>query len=453
MSSPKKIISPQKMASRKTIPSPERMPSPKKTLKIPDRVSSKKTKRDEPHEPHEPYEPYDAFSELEDKRKKLKPQGSFTSEYWDLAAKYTDQEVKLLELKAKESMDSFSSANKGNVDGWSKTKEAKNIFQKMRAEKVSGSLYRKQKERVKSETAEENTKFSYLEHFVSSRLGLDIKTSRWGNDKWQRDFRKDLKSCYEIDAEKETYWDPILHIESKLFYATASHIFARRWGQTSMDAIFGQTEKPELFSARNGFFLNRGVERLFDKGLFAIVPNIPEQASTEQIKKWRNDEVKNYKIRIIDFEHAQIDQSVSENLHPPLSWRDMDGRPLKFKNSFRPRARYLYFHFACQRIQYMWKKPHTGLPKIPEARPKGIYWGTRGSYIKRHMLEAFIAEIGDEYGDLMAAAKEEGEDDMPSEDDLLMAFLVAQNVSSSSMDTDIEDLIDVHQSDSDESDI
>jgi hypothetical protein len=73
-----------------------------------------------------------------------------------------------------------------------------------------------------------------------------------------------------------------------------------------MDAIFGPTETPELFSPKNGLIVNSEFEAVFDKGLLAIVPLLPNDPSTVELGAWRNSEPKEYKIRILDHKHEKI---------------------------------------------------------------------------------------------------------------------------------------------------
>ena len=57
----------------------------------------------------------------------------------------------------------------------------------------------------------------------------------------------------------------------------ASHLFPCIHGQATMDAIFGATNPPELFSTRNGLLLFSALEDNFDKGVLVIVPDLPER--------------------------------------------------------------------------------------------------------------------------------------------------------------------------------
>lgn len=67
-----------------------------------------------------------------------------------------------------------------------------------------------------------------------------------------------------------------------------------------MDAIFGREKgaEPELFSPRNGIIMDTQAEKKFDKGLFAIVPLVPNQPSEAETAAWHASDPKRYKIRI-----------------------------------------------------------------------------------------------------------------------------------------------------------
>jgi hypothetical protein len=74
-----------------------------------------------------------------------------------------------------------------------------------------------------------------------------------------------------------------------------------------MDAIFGPNKIPELFSPKNGLVVYALFEKVFDVGLLAIVPQLPNNPTDNELESWRNSEPKEYKIRILDYQRGKID--------------------------------------------------------------------------------------------------------------------------------------------------
>ena len=58
-----------------------------------------------------------------------------------------------------------------------------------------------------------------------------------------------------------------------------------------MDVIFGKIRPKELFSCGNGIIIHSAIERWFDSGVFAIVPDLPERPTVDMIRK---SEISNY---------------------------------------------------------------------------------------------------------------------------------------------------------------
>jgi len=65
-----------------------------------------------------------------------------------------------------------------------------------------------------------------------------------------------------------------------------------------MDAIFQQMKEPEMLSPRIRLFIETRYENEFDSGLFAIVPDIPPEATRGDVNKPSMSDAKNYQIRI-----------------------------------------------------------------------------------------------------------------------------------------------------------
>lgn len=264
-----------------------------------------------------------------------------------------------------------------------------------------------------------------MQLFTTSSLGLGrIKAGIGKRDaNQQQKFREKLIEEYDSqhpDPKKKFLWCPILHDWQPKTNTVAAHLFARMHGQDLMDAIFGPMDSPELFSPLNGMIISNVVESVFDKGLFVIVPRLPEDSSPEQRAKWRASDPKEYKVRIIDPAHSMLDDVIQPS--SDLTWRDLDGRDVKFRSNFRPRARYLYFHYCLQMLRYAWRNENSQDERL-KGELKKNFWGTPGRYVLRNQLALFVEQLGHQYEHLLEGAingNEETQESVPDE-----ALLVA----------------------------
>lgn len=140
------------------------------------------------------------------------------------------------------------------------------------------------------------------------------------------------------------------------------------------------------------------MESALEDGAIAIVPDLPDDATTEQIAMWERDQPKNYRWRIIDEDAPSLDQAIipkSQEVPDNMFVRDLDGRRLSFKNDNRPGARYLYFLFVVAQLKMAWRHEYRTDPskKLKPQLGKG-FWATRGRYLNRALLLALAEEIG-----------------------------------------------------------
>lgn len=109
-----------------------------------------------------------------------------------------------------------------------------------------------------------------------------------------------------------------------------------------------------------------------------------------------------------------------------LTWREFDGRKLQFLTSFRPAARYMYFHYCVQILRVAWqyneaKSPKRAATVLKDENGKP-YWGTPGRYLPKNMLLALVEELGHEYQPLLEGAGSKKSRDS----DLLLELAAAQ---------------------------
>jgi hypothetical protein len=116
--------------------------------------------------------------------------------------------------------------------------------------------------------------------FTTSKMGLAIKDTGAGkrNRKDQNNFRTEIINAYASRHEEQDWlWCPILGEWLHSKHTTAAHLFA--YSTYTMDAIFGKTKTPELFSARNGLLVSSLVEDIFDLGKLVLVLDLPDKPS------------------------------------------------------------------------------------------------------------------------------------------------------------------------------
>ncbi|PGH01855.1 hypothetical protein AJ79_07791 [Helicocarpus griseus UAMH5409] len=198
---------------------------------------------------------------------------------------------------------------------------------------------------------------------------------------------------------------------------------------------FGPAEKTELFDPRNGLILSSIVESEFDKGFFVIVPELPEDPTAADITQWQKADVKEYKFKLLDPTCPKASEVVPEIQEP---WSSLDGKRLEFRNSFRPRSRYLYFNYCMQITRFTWRQKFQG-QHLRERELGKKFWGTPGKYVRRNMLCAFVEEIGHRYDDLLQGAIEEDAALPQGENDDLMVLTAAGQVSIGSDNKTIEE--------------
>ncbi|CAI7607125.1 unnamed protein product [Penicillium bialowiezense] len=294
---------------------------------------------------------------------------------------------------------------------WEYTKAGKSLLMQIEAEDLTLRIC---EERVKSLNDKAPQKRSlrslFVQHFTTSAMGFAITNTgaEKRNSKDQSSFRKKLIEVYDAKHPEEDFiWCPILGewVNDKM--AKASHIFPREHGQATMDAIFGEKRPSEMFSAKNGILMYLPLQAAFDKGIFVIIPDLPNKPSIFQMILWRLGYGREYRIKILDKEWAKIDRLIGPGLK---TFRELDGERLSFSSpnnsnvTHRPAERYLYFHYCMAILQKTWQD--RGQDKIPQAtemlqaESRRFFWGTGGRYLPRNMLLAFVEELGHDYEDL-----------------------------------------------------
>ncbi|KAL6718660.1 hypothetical protein ACLMJK_002894 [Lecanora helva] len=173
----------------------------------------------------------------------------------------------------------------------------------------------------------------------------------------------------------------------------AAHLFPHKSTQNFMARIFGT--KDELSHPRNAMLMADYIEEQFDKGRIALVPDMSEDATDEEWRKWRENEmVRQYKIRILDKSASAIVNEVIEGgRYHGLKIIELDDKPVGFRNEYRTRARYLYYHYLecidAQIVGHPERKQEIILNEI-----KKPVWPTMGSCIRKEPPDGVHRRIG-----------------------------------------------------------
>jgi len=233
-----------------------------------------------------------------------------------------------------------------------------------------------------------------------------LKTIGVGHGKRRGDvqtrFKKALIADYAAAVPKPRSGSIWCNLSGSYFsrdIMVAAHIFPSALGQGNMTAIFGTED--ELYTSRNGLLMRKDLEKRFDKHWIAIVP-LADYTSAEEVQEWSKGEPQRWKIQVMNPKPQQMRDELDWDTKK--TYLDLDDQELAFRNSSRPRAHYLYFHYLVALVKLCYHEDeHEQLTKDQAGNP---VWATAGKYLKESMLLAFVEEIGHE--ELMANAISEG---------------------------------------------
>ncbi|CAD6591838.1 MAG: hypothetical protein ASARMPRED_005779 [Alectoria sarmentosa] len=366
-------------------------------------------------------------------RKKLKSKLSLDSEFFGEWGRIYGLEVERVTLRHKQSQTQFCKDREGNLqdvdlEAWIESEEAKSLHEKKSALELNVKLF---KEQADGRTVEEgNDDQLQLRHFMqlctNSTKGLAISDNDSGmgrrDPKIQSDFREALIKAGNSNhphPNNDDLWCPVLN--GWVEHTTAAHIFPYNQGQAAMSNIFGTHN--ELHKIENGLILSTAAEERIGKGDIVLVPNVSDASSKQMMDEWSRSNPKQYKIRVLNptAKHMNI-------FHPcgkltEKRWTDLDGNEVHFRSNHRPRTRYMYWLYCQTMLRRSWKAKAERHEKAKEELGKR-FWGTRGPYMKKNMLRAFVLEMGQEYEHLLeGAVPETASDNEPNP----MALAAANN--------------------------
>ena len=214
-----------------------------------------------------------------------------------------------------------------------------------------------------------------------------------------------------------------------------------------MDQIFGSEDlgRPELFEVENGMMLSIIAEKHIEAGRIVMVPFVSDEASKEEVDAWDQSERKRYKIRVVDTKDQEIKRYTpfSKEGNPRETYNEfLEGKEVQVSSDHRPRARYLYWHYCLFMLKHSWHKDLNKGETIKKELGER-YWGTRGAFMEKTMLLAFVESL------LEGAVPGNGTEDMEPDP---TAILVAANAIHDSVTREARDEAESAETEDEEND-
>ncbi|KAI9880842.1 MAG: hypothetical protein M1830_010437 [Pleopsidium flavum] len=238
---------------------------------------------------------------------------------------------------------------------------------------------------------------------AESPAGWQVRSEHQHNS-WKMRLR-DYYDAYD-PSNPDYLWCPILQgYDSN---CVAAHIVPHSIGYRNAGYLFGEPDDGMdlIWSMKNGLIMASYLEKQFDRGAFILVP-IPTQLN----------EPTRWKFVLMD-EAIAPHRIVSIS---PLTWKQLDGRELQFKNNQRPGSRYLYYHYVSTLLRYVrFEKPGWAEKRI--SLPTGKIWATPGLYLRKSMLKQLANVLGYfDADDLFDEGTFEGKDGETAQEERVMA--------------------------------
>lgn len=218
-------------------------------------------------------------------------------------------------------------------------------------------------------------------------------------------FRDDLMTKYQPrHATKDLLWCPVLGQWFSDEELEGVYLFNPMYGKDTMNIVFDQSYQcSDLYSARNGFLVHYRIAEAFDSGKFVIVPDTKELPRVQRIWRAGFCKPRQYSIHIVDPKWSRLDDEIQ--IGTKTTWRELDGRRLKFRTKFRPKVQYLYFNYCFQLLNRAWQ--YRGLSTdVLDVELKKNLWISPGPFLPRNMLLALVEELGSKYSALLKGSKD-----------------------------------------------
>ncbi|KAL8721191.1 MAG: hypothetical protein Q9225_002077 [Loekoesia sp. 1 TL-2023] len=378
--------------------------------RIPERTSSKSPTKGRSISPRK------RFRELENERRNVNDQAkrakkkvrlavSFDAEYWAARLDLTNHQLRATRLTKKMSIEELNTS----TDVFLASEEGTKLLLQESCLEMESKMFEEQLRLMKNSDKSFRLRKCFVELFMGAPTGLGLSNPRGQRDNsLQSQFRADLIERMESrspNPKSTALWCPVSGTYWPESSIRAGHLFPSRCGENYMDAIFGSARDEngvsELFKAENGMLWSKEVEDRFEAGHFVIVPDVADDPTPQQIKFWETANVKEYKIRVLNPGAKSMNQTIFPT---DTEWKDLDGKRVQFKGSFRPRARYLYFAYCAAMLRRSFTGKHL---EVSRSELRKRFWGTPGKYLRESMLLGFVEQMGHDYDHLLEGAIEE----------------------------------------------
>ncbi|CAH0016628.1 unnamed protein product [Clonostachys rhizophaga] len=232
--------------------------------------------------------------------------------------------------------------------------------------------------------SEDTQDWEYLDSLIrqyykmphGARRTLFTKREKHAQDR----FRADVLEAYDAFDDEGAVWCVITgkHLYPRSVKAT--QIVRYNVGEVTAAHLFGPPDSRDghLMGTKNAFPVHEYYEKLFDDGGLVIVPDTeagPDCWKTQWLygeNEWRPG---------------------GGDLLP--SGQELHNRPLKFKNDFRPAARYLYFAYCMDLLRRQrHEAPGWWKGKGRFNTETNSVWATPGDYMRTSALRMLARRIG-----------------------------------------------------------
>ncbi|KAI8946363.1 hypothetical protein F4801DRAFT_596761 [Xylaria longipes] len=310
--------------------------------------------------------------------KKLKRSTDDSQDYWHKLSKIHDLRSQIKNYTIEGEKIEFL-ARGGTEETFRDLNSTIKLTEAMEAHKKQKLLFEEHNQKLKSSNPARRV---WMSMFTCSRIGLNVSKAGVGARERsdQRAFKKNILKDYNLEpdhrdkSKRGLVWS-VAHGDWVLnTQLTAAHIFPVSWGQKMMTEMFGDECKDELFSSHNGLLLPDMIEKAMDEWAIVIVLDLPNDPSTNEIEPWIASVPREYKFRVLDPNHPELNQRISVLDDDNRLGRDLDQSRLVFRGDFRPRARFLWLWFACAMLKRFWSSPiHRGPEKLTAQFGRGMW--------------------------------------------------------------------------------
>ncbi|KAL8706926.1 MAG: hypothetical protein Q9201_000086 [Fulgogasparrea decipioides] len=368
-------------------------------------------------------------NQIKKARSQIKPEASFDGYYWQSHKNVSELSLERHEIIRKIAITEFK-MDGGKDDDWESSQEAALLRETKSSLEMRSRVFSDQMARLgfwskDDDQAHRQWVMELLTTAPMAKGGLGAAASVDGprDASEQSKFRNgliDVCNARHPDEFTDRLWCPILGAYLDSSNLTAAHIFPYAAGQVAMTQLFGLPDGvDELMAPANGLLIATKADEMIGKGWMTIVPDLPTNATHQEVDAWVKADIKEYKIRVLNSNPRDMKMKLPLGAppHPQTGrqkhWWDLDGERLVFKSDFRPRARYLYWSFAVALLRNAYQSKQSVRNPLTEQFGKR-FWGTTGRWIRRKYLRGFVEHLGHEinWENLMEAAMDdEGDGD------------------------------------------